>query len=233
MASLLNRTFAEWTEGLSSHESMIAIFERVRDIPYSLVPGLNDPVTGAEKLLTLRRGSCAPKHYLLGEMYRRLNLNVVYATFPFSWIMQEIAYSPELRELAARLPVGFHLACRVQIGCRWVLVDATWDRPLKKAGFPVNETWDGYSDTKCAVRPIRAQVRIADSRTLSNEPGRDPGEAGPCPIDGEKDHWELEDRHRYYLEKTMVYTAEDRELQAQFHEMFNAWLEKVRSTQQK
>ena len=56
--------------------------------------------------------------------------------------------------MTKKLPPGNHLAVKALIDGRWVLVDATWDLPLKKAGFPVNEVWDGVSDTKNAVTPI-------------------------------------------------------------------------------
>jgi hypothetical protein len=228
MTRLVNRKFAEWTEGLSPRESMIAIFERVRDIPYALIPGLNDPGSGPEELLETGQGSCTPKHYLLTAMYRRLNLPVVFATFPFMWNDPDIQYPPELRELAKKLPVAYHLACRVQIGCRWVLVDATWDRPLKKAGFPVNEHWDGYSDMKCAVKPLKAPVRTAYCRTLACEPCRDGDEAELNPLDGEKNHWEAEDRHRYFTRITSVRILKDLEQQERFYTGLNTWLESIR-----
>jgi transglutaminase-like putative cysteine protease len=145
MTSLVNDTFSEWTHGLDTRESMISIFSHIRDIPYSLIVPMSDPKTSPEQLLVAGKGSCGPKHYLLAEMYRKLNLSVVYATIAFSWTDPDFHYPPELRKQAIRLPIAHHLACRVQIGCRWILVDATWDRPLAKAGFPINDHWDGYS----------------------------------------------------------------------------------------
>jgi hypothetical protein len=228
MTRLVNRKFAEWTEGLSPRESMIAIFEQVRDIPYALIPSLNDPATGPEELFKKGRGSCTPKHYLLAAMYRRLNLPVVFATFPFMWNDPDIKYPAELRELVKKLPVAYHLACRVQIGCRWVLVDATWDRPLKKAGFPVNEHWDGYSDMKCAVKPLKAPVRTAYCRTLVCEPCRDGDEEELNSAGSEKDHWEAEDRHRYFTRITSERILEDLEQQELFYTGLNTWLESIR-----
>ncbi len=109
-----------------------------------------DPKTSPEQLLKAGKGSCGPKHYLLAEMYRKLNLSVVFATIAFSWNDPDLRYPSELRKQAVRLPAAYHLACRVQIGCRWILVDATWDLPLGRAGFPVNDHWDGYSEMRCA-----------------------------------------------------------------------------------
>jgi hypothetical protein len=228
MSSLVTRKFVEWTDGLETHQSMISIFEHIRDIPYSLTVSLSDPVSGPEEMLRIGRGYCGPKHHLLAEMYRKLNLNVVYATFPFLWNDPDLHYPPRLRELAAGVPVSHHLACRVQIGPRWVLVDATWDPPLARAGFPVNMHWDGFADTKCAVKPLRSPVRTAFCRTLTNEPCRTKDEAGLLPLGGENDHWDPEDQSRYYRDKVAVRTAKDLDRIARFYREFEAWLIRVR-----
>ena len=144
MSSLVSRKFAEWTEGLDPHGSRISVFEHIRDIPYSLDipragPGM---ATGAAPR---RWGGvpAAPNTTSLQRCSDRLDLDVVYATFAFSWNDPDLRYPPPLREVAAHVPVSHHLACRVRIGRRWVLVDATWDPPLAKGGFPVNLNWDG------------------------------------------------------------------------------------------
>ena len=233
MTSLVNDTFAEWTHGLDTRESMISIFSHIRDIPYSLIAPMSDPKTSPEQLLMAGKGSCGPKHYLLAEMFRKLNVSVVYATIAFSWNDPDLHYPSELRKQAARLPIAHHLACRVQIGCRWILVDATWDRPLAKAGFPVNDHWDGYSEMRCAVKPLKSPVRTAFCHTLKNEPCRAQDEAELCPIDGEKDHWQVEDRARYYREKVAVRTPDEVMRTVQFFHGFDAWLVNVRKEEYK
>jgi len=229
MPSLVTQKYNEWTEGLDTHQSMISIFYHIRDIPYSLAAPVRDSLSAPEQLLRIGKGSCGPKHHLLAEMYRRLNLNVAYATIAFSWNDPDLLYPPELRELVTSVPVSHHLACRVQIGGRWVLVDATWDPPLARAGFPVNEHWDGWADTKCAVKALRSPVRTAFCRTLTNEPCRTNEEAGLSPLDGEKDHRDAEDQIRYHAEKVAVRTPDDRERSSRFAREFEAWLERVRS----
>ncbi|OPY39064.1 MAG: hypothetical protein A4E35_00298 [Methanoregula sp. PtaU1.Bin051] len=234
MSSLVSLRFSEWTKGLDEHQSMISIFYHIRDIPYSLRSGsrFHDPVQAGELLLETGRGSCTPKHYLLAEMFKRLNVPVVFATFPFLWNDQKIRYPPELRDLASGLPVAYHLACRVQLGCRWVLVDATWDPPLGSFGFPVNAHWDGYADTKCAVTPLKAPVRIVFCRTLNNEPYREPNEAAFTPLDGEKDHWEAEDREHYYHERINRRTPKERGRAVQFYQKLDVWMERIRNEEQ-
>lgn len=228
MSSLVNRKFAEWTEGLDPHESRIAIFEHIRDIPYSLAVPRADPGRELEQLLSLDRGSCGAKHYLLAEMFRRLDLNIVYATFAFTWNDPDLRYPPHLRELAAHLPVSHHLACRVQTGCRWALIDATWDPPLAQGGFPVNLNWDGYADTRCAVKPLPSPVRTAYCRTASQEPCRTGKEAELCPLDGEQDHWDADDREAYHSGKRALVTPGERDLASAFYHELDAWMESVR-----
>lgn len=228
MTSLVNTLFTEWTRGLDTRGSMISIFSHIRDIPYSFIVSVPDPKTSPELVLVAGKGSCGPKHYLLAEMYRKLNLSVVFATISFSWNDQDFRYLPELRKQAVRLPVAYHLACRVQIGCRWILVDATWDPPLGRAGFPVNDHWDGYSETRCAVKPLKSQVWPAFRHSLKNELCRTKGEPELFPTDGEKDHWDGEDQARYYREMVAVRTTDEVERITRFYRDFEVWLVDVR-----
>jgi hypothetical protein len=190
---------------------------------------MTDPVSAPEQLLNLGRGYCGPKHFLLAAMYGKLGLDVVYATFPFLWNDPDIWFPQRLRECANQLPIAHHLACRVRINNRWVLVDATWDRPLAKAGFPVNERWDGIADMKCAVKPLRSAVRTAFCRTVTNKPRRDRCEAEFNPLDGEQDYGEVEGHTRQYREKTRMRTNDEIERIARFYPEFDAWLESLRT----
>jgi hypothetical protein len=228
MVSLVQAKFREWTYGLNPHESIIAVFEHIRDIPYSLAVPMSDPRTSPERILTFGKGYCGPKHYLLAEMYRNLGLEVAYATFPFIWNDPDLRYPPDLRSLATGMPVAHHLACRVRINDRWVLVDATWDLPLARAGFPVNVHWDGYADTRCAVKPLRSAVRTAFCKTATNEPCRDGRDVQFNPLDGEKDHEDVQGHVRYYREKIGMRTEEDMERIRRFYREFDTWLEIVR-----
>jgi hypothetical protein len=228
MTSLVNTTFTEWTDGLDTRESMISIFSHIRDIPYFLMVPASDHKTSVEQLLITGKGSCGPKHYLLAEMFRKLNLSVVFATIAFSWDDPDLHYPPRLREMAARLPIAHHLACRVQVGCRWILVDATWDSPLSKAGFPVNDHWDGYSETRCAVKPLKSPVPKVLCNNTTNELDRAKDKAELCPIDDEKDHWVAVDREHYYREKVAFHTPSERKKIVKFYHDFDAWLAEVR-----
>lgn len=223
------QAFEEWTRGKDPLQARIAIFEHVRDIPYSIMVPMTDPKTAPEQILARGRGYCGPKHYLLAALYRRLGLDVVYATFPFLWDDPGIRYPPELRSLAAGMPVAYHLACRVLISGRWVLVDATWDLPLALGGFPVNASWDGFSDTKCAVTSLRSAIRTAYCRTLTNEPCRENPAAALSPMDGEENHPDENGHTRYYHRKTGMRTPTEIERIARFYPAFEAWLESLRA----
>lgn len=225
---LVDKKFREWTAGLDAKEAMISVFQHIRDIPYSLAVPMTDPKTAPEQILALGRGYCGPKHYLLAEMFRKLGIDVVYATFPFIWDDPDLQYPPELRRLAGGLPVAHHLACRVRINDRWVLVDATWDRPIRQAGFPVNEYWDGRADTLCAVKPLRSAVRMAFCRTMTNEPCRNGRDRDLNPLDGEQDHGDAETHVRYYREKTGMRTPEEMGRIRRFYQEFEAWLQEIR-----
>jgi hypothetical protein len=89
-------------------------------------------------------------------MFQRLGLSVLYVVYPHRWdetaeIMGE--YTLRLKNMALALPISRHLACKVEIDDKLVLVDATLDLPLQKAGFQVNSDWDGKSDTLLPMTP--------------------------------------------------------------------------------
>ena len=74
---LVLSAFHEWTQGLDTRKSMCSIFSHIRDIPYSLVVPVNDSKTLQEQILVAGKGSCGAKHYLLAEMFQKLNLTLV------------------------------------------------------------------------------------------------------------------------------------------------------------
>ncbi len=196
---IILRRFNEWTTNLDPNQCRIKIFEQIRDIPYGLIPGLIDPEKGPVGILAHNRGSCSPKHFLLGIMYEKLHIPIKYATYPFYWNDPAIDYTIALRQMAEQMPLEYHVACKVFINQKWILLDATWDQPLKRAGFPVNETWDGMSDTLNAVRPLDEIV-----------------------------HKDVQERIEYVREKTAHFTDTENLLRLNFYYEFNKWLEDVR-----
>ncbi|MDD5190212.1 MAG: hypothetical protein PHE50_04120 [Dehalococcoidales bacterium] len=158
---IIDKLFHEWTAGLSPLAARIHVYEKVRDIPYAVMPELIDEKRYI-KILQTGRGSCTPKHFLLAEMYRRLGLLTLFVVYPFRWGERAevfVDYPVKLRELAQRQAVGYHLACKVEINGRLVTVDATLDLPLAKLEMmPVNKTWDGYSETLLPMTPVGEEM---------------------------------------------------------------------------
>jgi len=196
---LLAQKFTEWTKSLSSRSARISIYQHIRDIPYAIVAELRDPKTGPSDMVRMNKGSCVPKHYLMALMMNELGLPVKYATYLFNWNDPAIRYPPALRKVAKNMPITAHLAIKVNIDGKWCLVDATYDLPLKKAGFPVNELWDGISDTKNAVMPIEEVV-----------------------------HESLQERLTFAGKRVGEYTDKERSSYAEFTKKLNYWLEELR-----
>lgn len=155
---LVREKLRGWTDGLDALQARIEVFTQIRDMPYEIIAELKDPIEGPARTLQAGRGSCTAKHFLLGKMFSLLEIEVQYVTYPFYWNDPDIAYTPRIRELAEKAPTDYHLANKAFIDGKWVLVDATWDPPLAAVGFPVNESWDGVSDTKNAVKPLQEIV---------------------------------------------------------------------------
>ena len=156
--AIVTDSFNEWTKDKNTVESRISIFNGIRDIPYVLIPELIDCDIGPSGILKRNGGSCSPKHFLLGRMFEMLSLPVRYVTYKFYWDSPKIDYPLHMMELLPDLPMEYHLACHAMIEDKWVSVDATWDLPLKKAGFPVNEKWNGKDETLIAVDPAEVLV---------------------------------------------------------------------------
>jgi hypothetical protein len=153
MTNSIDDKFREWTRGRRGVAARVAIYEKIRDIPYAVVPGINSALHYA-RILTIGKGSCTPKHFLLRDMYEKMGLPVLYVVYPFRWSDLEVDYPAHLRKLAEAMPVSYHLACKVEIGKRLVLVDATVDSPLKRLGLPVNEDWNGSTSMLLPVTPV-------------------------------------------------------------------------------
>ncbi len=191
-----------WTQDLGPKESRIAIFEHIRDIPYAIVTGLGHPIQGPTRMLDQKRGYCEPKHVLMHAMYRRLRIPVKYATYPFRWEAQDLNYPRKLEKLADKMPTGYHLACKVHIKGKWILVDATFDLPLKRLGFPVNERWDGVGNTLNAVKPEEECIHENEEERIEYLRARE---------------WRL-------------LTRKEKALSLRFYDELNKWLQQARNS---
>ena len=177
MADMVDDKFREWTSGKDAVQARISIYQKIRDIPYAVIPELNDAERYVD-ILRLGKGSCTPKHFLLGNMFQRLGLTVLYAVYPYRWDDYGIYYPPRLRQLAEELPTSHHLACKVDIDGEFVLVDATRDsalasQTLKRFGLTVNEEWDGVSNTLLPMNPHGEEQLYHPSEAYLMQPEHD------------------------------------------------------------
>lgn len=172
MAEIIETKFTQWTQAKNAVQTRVNIYQKIRDIPYAVIPELNDAERYVE-ILEYGRGSCMPKHLLLCNMYERLGLLVLFAVYPFRWNKVEINYPPRLKKLAEELPTSHHLACRVDIDGELVLVDATLDPALEKLGLPVNKEWDGVSNTLLPISPCGEEQLYHPSEAYLTQAGYD------------------------------------------------------------
>lgn len=167
MVDLISQKLEEWVEIEDPIEARISIFERIRDIPYAVIPETLDSEKGLEVMLRLNRGSCQPKHLLLGEMLERLGISMFYVVYQFRWDELEIDYPKHLKELSRKMPISHHLACRARIDDELVLVDATCDLPLERIGIPVSKAWDGLGSLALPIHPLgEEEIYHSSERTL-------------------------------------------------------------------
>lgn len=151
--------FTRWTTGLEPLEQRVSIFSHIRDIPYAIVPEWRDFEDVEKKMVTDNRGWCGPKHHLLAWMFHSLGIEIRYTYIPFRWQDQRVSYPQRLRELLPYIPTSTHLCCTALLNGTWQLLDTTWDPPLRKVGFFVNEPWDGMSETIPAVTGLKPNIR--------------------------------------------------------------------------
>ena len=180
----------------------VALFDSVRDITYKIVPNIRNSIEGPEAILEMKCGSCTPKHFLLGQLFERLDIPVGYVSYPFYWSAQKIPYTAKLCEAAKDLPFETHLAIKARIGGNWVLVDATWDLELDGSGLPINKGWDGLSNTILAVDPIEKVSHASAGK-----------------------------RDLYVEEIKSKWSADEQRRMLAFYKLFNGWLEDFRLKQ--
>jgi transglutaminase-like putative cysteine protease len=162
---LIETTLREWTNGLDKQAARIRVFERVRDLPYSY-PSSRDPV----EVLRGGRGSCSGKHYLLGEFFRRLGMNVRHMVCTHRFNESPIGFPEELQAMLRKNEiVDVHDYLQIRVGDEWIDVDATWPLALRDFGFPVNEDWDGRSPMLLSVVPEETVVVTGDPEKKKEE----------------------------------------------------------------
>jgi len=145
---------------------IIQTFRQVRDIPFEAgLPGeMDKDYSGIlEDIISRKRGACSAKHCLLGAIYESMEIPVKYITYPFRWIDLKVDYPDFIRSLAEKMPLQYHLAIEININEKDFLLDATWDSPLEKAGFWVNEIGEKLVNTNLGIVPCGKPVIHIDA----------------------------------------------------------------------
>ncbi len=130
-----------------NRKKIIKLFERVQSVPYFLFEHRN-----SSKLFYLNKGCCAEKLIWLGNKFKEMKISVKYYLIEFDW--KNLPIPEKIIKLRKREKEQ-HLALRAKINERWAWIDPTWDLGLGKGGFPVTKSWDGISDTRLAVKPLK------------------------------------------------------------------------------
>lgn len=145
----IGAALAEWTAGLSPAAARVACFERVRDLPFRY-PSTRDP----RGVLEAGAGSCSGKHYLLGELFRRLGVPVRHMVCSHRFNDSPLPFPDHMQDLLDKNEVlDWHDYLQINVDGNWIDVDATWPQALRDFGLPVTDDWDGKSPMSLTVVP--------------------------------------------------------------------------------
>lgn len=148
--------------GLSgSRRDVAGIFHAVRNIAYA-----STRERTARAVLTNRKGACTGKHLLLRDLLRHIGeeaeVEIVAGDFAAAVPLVETmspALQHEIREHGLK---DYHCYTVWRDGTRELKLDATWGDIMSPLGFPVNDAWNGDGDTRLAVQPTAAPLRVED-----------------------------------------------------------------------
>ena len=143
------RILKEWgIQELPLEDKIIKIFEKVRDIPFGST-GSRDPKDVYER----NKGTCSGKNFLLRDLYKLIGVKTrdmicLQRWKDLTWFPTEtyknVKFPEELLKMLDEYDiVDFHNYEEIYINNRWIVVDATIDKPLKKIGFYTTGNWDG------------------------------------------------------------------------------------------
>lgn len=161
----IRAAFEEWTRGLDPLAARIALFSRVRDLPYQY-PASRDPID----VLRAGRGSCSGKHYLLGELFRQLGLRVRHRMCTHRFNESPLPFPEAMQGLLRRNEIiDVHDYLQVAVNDHWIDVDCTWEAGLHNFGFPVVDDWDGVSSMLLTVIPEEHVTVEGDPAKVKDE----------------------------------------------------------------
>ncbi len=147
--ALRKRILDEWgITNLPFEEKVVKIFEKVRDIRFGSM-GSRDPKDVYEK----NKGTCSGKNFLLRDLYKGIGIKTKDMICLQRWkdltwfptnVYKNVSFPEKLLKMLDENDiVDFHNYEEILINGKWIVVDATIDKPLKKLGFYTTENWDG------------------------------------------------------------------------------------------
>ena len=161
----IRAVFEEWTRGRDPVAARIALFERVRDLPYQS-PASRNPV----EVLQRGGGSCSGKHYLLGELFRRQGLPVRHMSCTHRFNDSPMPFPDHMQDLLRKNEiVDVHDYLQISIDGAWIDVDATWPLGLRDFGLPATDEWDGRSPMVLSVVPDEQEQIQGDPAKAKEE----------------------------------------------------------------
>lgn len=149
-------------KNLPEGQKIVKLFEIVRDIPYGDVQPRSP-----ENCWKQKKGPCSTKNIVLYDLYKALGVPVQKWMCSFQY-NQSRKFSNEMNYLLKKPVVVLHTFIKIKRNNKWVVVDATHDLGLEKAGIQVQKNWDGFSDTLLAVKPIKF-FRVRDTEEKKAE----------------------------------------------------------------
>jgi len=135
----------------NKNQKIISLFEMVRDIPYDVIDSRE-----ASEVLEKKKGTCSGKHLLLGKLFELIDIEVKYMMCLTKFNFIQNSFPDKLTKMLDKEDIfDYHNFLKIKSKSKWILVDATFDLPLKDYGVPVNSYWDGLSNCKIALQPIK------------------------------------------------------------------------------
>jgi hypothetical protein len=157
--------FLEAARAALAREPLVALFAFVQAMPYRF-PGPRDAVYTLEH----GWGTCSGKNYLLAELLLAAGIPCAHVLVTGDLTMNPPHGTPEMRALLEAGPLPDVHSALTAIGPRGpITVDASWDPPLARLGFPVAIDWDGSEDTPLAITPTAIYAVAGADPTVEKE----------------------------------------------------------------
>ncbi|MFH1536789.1 MAG: hypothetical protein ABID45_02260 [Patescibacteria group bacterium] len=146
-STLRKQIINEWADNQPLQQKIITLFEKVRDIPYGNINSRNP-----QDVYEQNKGTCSGKHELLKELYEEIGIKVKKFLIVHHFNDLSINFPKNIKSILERDDIiDFHNFIKILVNDNWVTIDATWDKPMKKLGFPANVHWNGKTNMNIAV----------------------------------------------------------------------------------